>query len=112
MRAILYAAKSTADVKGSIAAQLQDGRELAAAEDLQVAGEFFDESASAYSGDRGPELAAAQRLAEQIALEDGEAHFVVQHSDRLARGDGVRGEPVVGVHQLGLGLAVVAVDAG
>ena len=81
--AILYAAKSTEDIHGSIPTQLEDGRQLAEREGLEVVGEYFDESASAYKGDRGPELAAALEHAEKVG-----ASLIVQHSDRLARGDG------------------------
>lgn len=82
--AILYAAKSTEDKRGSIPTQLADCRELAEREGWEVAGEFQDEAASAYSGNRGPGLAAARELAERLAP----SVLVVQHSDRLARGDG------------------------
>ena len=50
---------------------------------MEVVGEYSDEAASAYKGDRGPELAAALEHAERIG-----ATLIVQHSDRLARGDG------------------------
>ena len=81
--AILYAAKSTEDIHGSIPTQLEDGRKLAEQEGLEVVGEYKDENASAYKGDRGPELAAALEHAERI-----KGSVIVQHSDRLARGDG------------------------
>jgi site-specific DNA recombinase len=84
-QAILYAAKSTEDVHGSIPAQLKDGRQLAEQEGLEVVGEYSDEAASAYKGDRGPELAAALEHAERVG-----ATLIVQHSDRLARGDGIQ----------------------
>ena len=83
--AILYAAKSTEDIHGSIPTQLDDGRQLAEREDLEVVGKYFDESVSAYKGNRGPELAAAIEHAERIG-----ASLIVQHSDRLARGDGIQ----------------------
>ena len=83
MRAILYAAKSTEDTHGSIATQLDDGRSLAAQDDLEVLAEYADEAQSAWKGDRGPELAAALEHAERLAP----AALIVQHSDRLARGD-------------------------
>jgi DNA invertase Pin-like site-specific DNA recombinase/predicted RNA-binding Zn-ribbon protein involved in translation (DUF1610 family) len=81
-QAIIYAAKSTEDKRGSIPAQLEDGRALAGKEGLPIAAEYADEAASAWSGDRGPELAAALDHAERIG-----AVLIVQHSDRLARGD-------------------------
>jgi site-specific DNA recombinase len=85
-RAIIYAAKSTADPRGSIPSQLADGRAMAAGEACEIAGEYADEAASAWSGDRGPQLAAAMGHAERIAP----CVLVVQHSDRLARGDGLK----------------------
>lgn len=81
--AVLYAAKSTEDVHGSIATQLADCRELAEAEGYDVVDAFSDTSASAYKGNRGPGLEAAMRY-----CEEKRAALVVQHSDRLARGDG------------------------
>ena len=57
--AVAYAAKSTADEHGSIPTQLADCRPLAEREGFEVLYEYQDESASAYSGDRGPGLAAA-----------------------------------------------------
>jgi site-specific DNA recombinase len=82
--AVLYAAKSTEDKRGSIPTQLADCRELAEREGWEVVDVFQDEAASAYSGNRGPGLAAARELAERLAP----SVLVVQHSDRLARGDG------------------------
>jgi DNA invertase Pin-like site-specific DNA recombinase len=87
-RAVLYGAKSTEDAHGSIPTQLADGRALAERHGWEVVAERQDEAFSAYSGDRGPGLAAAMALCERIAAEDGVAALVVQHSDRLARGDG------------------------
>jgi site-specific DNA recombinase len=84
--AILYAAKSTLDKRGSIATQLDDGRRLSERESWDVVAEYQDEAASAWSGDRGPGLQAALEHAERIAP----AVLVVQHTDRLARGDGVK----------------------
>jgi DNA invertase Pin-like site-specific DNA recombinase len=81
MQAVLYAAKSTKDPKGSITGQLKEGREKARAEDWGVAGEYSDEAASAWSGNRGPELIRAMDHAEREG-----ATLIVQHSDRLARG--------------------------
>jgi DNA invertase Pin-like site-specific DNA recombinase len=93
--AVLYAAKSTIDKNESIPTQLQEGRDLAESEQREVAGEFSDEKASAYSGDRGPELVAAKALAERLAAEHGECHLIIQHSDRLARGDGIQAAHLV-----------------
>lgn len=84
MKAVLYAAKSTADLKGSIPDQLAACRALAAAEGWEIAGEFSDEAASAYTGNRGVGLERAMALAEQLAP----AALVVWHSNRIARGGG------------------------
>ncbi|HEX3241132.1 MAG TPA: recombinase family protein [Solirubrobacterales bacterium] len=86
--AILYAAKSTADKNASIPNQLRQGRELVEADGFTVCGSFKDENKSAYTGDRGPELLLAKDAAERLAQEHGECALVIQHSDRLARGDG------------------------
>jgi len=88
--AILYAAKSTKDERGSNKTQLADGRAFAECNGLTVEGEYADEDASAYHGNRGPELEAALDHAERIG-----ACIVVQHSDRLARGDGVHARHLV-----------------
>jgi site-specific DNA recombinase len=86
--AIIYAAKSTQDVHGSIPTQLEDCRALAAREGFDVADEFSDEAFSAYKGNRGPGLAAAQRRAEELAP----CALIVQHTDRLSRGDGIQAQ--------------------
>jgi len=90
MPCVIYAAKSSEDVRGSIPTQLSDAR---AAINLQggrrVVAEHADEAASAYRGNRGPGLAAAKREAVRLAAQRGAAELWVQHSDRLARGDGL-----------------------
>jgi len=86
---VLYAAKSTEDLRGSIPGQLRDCHDaVATATDRIVAGEYSDEACSAYLGDRGPGLVDALRHAEELAREHGTAELWAQHSDRLARGDG------------------------
>jgi DNA invertase Pin-like site-specific DNA recombinase len=85
--AVTFAAKSTEDKKGSIPTQIADCRALAERDGLTVVAEFQDEAFSAYHGDRGPGLAAAIAMCEQLVAEHGNATLVVQHSDRLARGD-------------------------
>lgn len=57
---------------------------MAAREGWGVIGEYADAASSAWSGNRGPQLAAAMEHAERAAP----AALLVQHSDRLARGDG------------------------
>lgn len=87
MKAVLYAAKSTEDTKGSIPDQLADGRRLGEQRGLEVGSEHQDEAASAFHGNRGPGLAAAMAECERLSGEDGGCALIVQHSDRLARGD-------------------------
>ena len=83
--AVIYAAKSTRDEKGSIPTQLEQCR--AKADELGCEGrqewEFQDEDQSAYHGNRGGDLARAMTTCEQLAP----CVLIVQHSDRLARGD-------------------------
>lgn len=83
-RSVIYAAKSTADPNGSIPTQLTDCRALAEQEGLKVVAEYSDEAASGYSANRGSDLARAIEHAERIAP----CALIVQHSDRLKRGDG------------------------
>jgi Resolvase, N terminal domain len=86
---VLYAAKSTEDLRGSIPGQLRDCRDaVERAEDRIIAGEYSDEACSAYYADRGPGLVDALRHTEALAREHGTAELWAQHSDRLARGDG------------------------
>jgi len=90
---VIYAAKSTEDVRGSIATQLADCR--SAIENLtdggcrEVDSEHADEGRSAYRGNRGQGLASAKRAAVAAAADAGGAELWVQHSDRIARGDGL-----------------------
>jgi site-specific DNA recombinase len=87
--AVIYAAKSTDDPRGSIETQITDCEAMAARESWDVAGTYFDEAASAYHGNRGDGLAQARDHVARLATEHGKAVLVVQHSDRLSRGDGV-----------------------
>ena len=84
MKAILYAAKSTEDKHGSIPTQLEQCRQRAQAEGWPVVGEFSDEAFSAYHGNRGDGLVQAMALCEEAG---GDVVLIVQHSDRLARGN-------------------------
>lgn len=83
-RAVIYAAKSTEDRHGSIPDQVADCKALAERNGWTVLKVFSDEGYSGYSGNRGPGLSAATRKAEDNAP----CALIVQHSDRLARGDG------------------------
>lgn len=88
--AVVYAAKSTADHHGSIPTQITDCERALAADGRERLGEpQIDEGFSGYKGNRGPGLEAAKRLAIEAAVEHGDAEIWVQHSDRLARGDGI-----------------------
>lgn len=88
MNAVIYAAKSTADERGSIDTQLANCRALAAELGLEVDSEHQDANASAYHGDRGPGLKAAMAACERIAP----CVLIVQHSSRLARGDAIEAQ--------------------
>jgi DNA invertase Pin-like site-specific DNA recombinase len=96
---VIYAAKSTEDVRGSIATQLEDCRRAIEREGGRRAfAERSDESASAFRGSRGPGLVAAKRDATQFASRHGAAELWVQHSDRLARGDGLTADHLAEVY--------------
>jgi DNA invertase Pin-like site-specific DNA recombinase len=82
--AVVYAAKSTSDPNGSIDTQIEDCRKAAEAEGQTVVGEYSDENASAFKGNRGGDLAKAKEHAIRVG-----AQIWVQHSDRVARGDGI-----------------------
>ena len=90
-----YAAKSTADTHGSIPDQLHDAQALAERDGYEVVARYQDEAASAYHGNRGDGLRDARAHAERLAAEHGACALIVQHSDRLARGDGVEAEHLV-----------------
>ena len=90
--AIIYAAKSSPDERGSIPDQVKRCRELAAGEGYEVVAVYDEENVSAYNDDRGPELAAALEHAARIG-----AALLVWHSDRLARGDGEKNRHLVEV---------------
>ncbi len=83
-RAVIYAAKSTEDKRGSIDTQLADCHQLAEREGWNVVDEFKDEGFSAYRGNRGPGLAGAK----DALAKHAPCVLVVQHTDRLARGAG------------------------
>src|SRR5207248_2869553 len=93
--AITYAAKSTEDKRASIPTQLSDARGLAEREGLEILGEYQDEAKSAYHASRGDGLAQAREHAERLAAEHGSCALIVQHSDRLARGDGIVAQHLV-----------------
>ena len=90
--AVLYAAKSTKDERESIPDQLCEDHEWAETQGLEVLAGYSEEDVSAYKGDRGEELANAMQHAEMSG-----ATLIVQHSDRLARGDAMQARHLVEV---------------
>jgi site-specific DNA recombinase len=95
--AVIYAAKSTDDPRGSIQTQITDCEAMARRDGWTVAATYSDEAASAYHGNRGDGLAQATDHAARLAAEHSESMLVVQHTDRLARGDGVAAQHLVEV---------------
>ena len=85
--AVIYAAKSTADERGSLESQTTACREHCERNGWDVAGEYKDEAKSGYSGSRGDDLIAAKEHAARLAP-GGDVVLLVFASDRLARGDG------------------------
>ena len=88
--AVIYAAKSTVDKRGSIETQISDCCAMAEREGWEVVADYSDENASAYHGDRGPGLVEAREHAARVATEKGGCVLLAQHSDRFARGDGLQ----------------------
>src|SRR5690349_740291 len=87
---VIYGAKSTKDPHASIPTQLSDCRAAVEhAGERYLVAEFSDEAASAFRGNRGSGLTVAKDAAIRAAREHGTAELWVQHSDRLARGDGI-----------------------
>jgi DNA invertase Pin-like site-specific DNA recombinase len=70
---------------------------MATREGWPIANTYSDEAASAYHGNRGDGLVQAREHAEQLAAEHGECALIVQHTDRLARGDGIAAQHLVEV---------------
>ncbi len=88
---VIYAAKSTKDKHLSIPEQVDDCREMCEENGWEILGEFQDEGFTAYTGNRGPGLAAAIALAKRTAAERGcQVFLVAQHTSRFARGDGAK----------------------
>jgi len=81
--AIIYAAKSSPDERGSIPDQVEKCLAFAEAEGYEVIKVYDEEDVSAYHGERGEELAEALKHVTRLG-----AALIVWHSDRLARGDG------------------------
>ncbi len=89
VHAVVYAAKSTEDKHGSIPTQVADCEAMAQREGWTIAATYSDEGKSAYHGSRGDGLVEARDHAERVAAEHGTCMLICQHTDRLARGDGV-----------------------
>jgi DNA invertase Pin-like site-specific DNA recombinase len=96
--AVIYAAKSTSDKRGSIPTQLADCRAAIDRAGGIVAAEFSDEGKSGWSGNRGDGLAQAKARAVALAEEHGSAELWVQHSDRISRGDGLSADHLAEVY--------------
>jgi DNA invertase Pin-like site-specific DNA recombinase len=95
---VIYAAKSTEDRRGSIATQLADCRTaIDVADERVIVAEYRDEAVSAYTSNRGPGLESAMGHVAELARLYRGAELWVQHSDRLARGDGKTARHVVEV---------------
>jgi hypothetical protein len=95
---VIYAAKSTEDLRGSIAEQLQQCRTAVDGDPRRrLVAEYQDEAFSAYRRDRGPGLLDATQHCEDLAAEHGISELWAQHSDRLARGDGRKARHTVEV---------------
>lgn len=109
---VIYAAKSTIDKHGSIPTQIEDCRKVAKREKWEVVAVHQDEAASAYSGDRGDGLARALEECERLAHERRTCCLIVQHSDRLARGDGREAKHLVeyAIWAIKTGVRIVSVQ--
>ena len=91
--AVIYAAKSSKDEGGSLESQIERCRERIEREgEREVVGCFRDEDASGWSGNRGPNLEAAMKLAQDLAGDHPQVEAWVFHSSRLGRGSGLRNQ--------------------
>ena len=96
--AVLYAAKSTDDVRGSIPSQLAAvGEAIQREGGREVISKHHDEAMSGFTGSRGPGLTEAIEAAKQAA-EHGGAELWAFDSDRFARGDGQRARHLGGLY--------------
>jgi len=95
---VIYAAKSTEDKRGSIPTQISDCRgAIDSVEGREIVAVYEDEAVSAYTGNRGRGLERAMQRSAELARLYAGAELWVQHSDRLARGDGKLARHVVEV---------------
>jgi DNA invertase Pin-like site-specific DNA recombinase len=97
--AVIYAAKSSPDERGSIKSQIIECAEYARSRGWHVvepdppwqgAGGYSDENASAFRGSRGPGLVAAHQHSAKLAV-GGRTVLLAFASDRFARGDVIEG---------------------
>jgi site-specific DNA recombinase len=87
--AVIYAAKSSPDERGSIASQVEECRAYAARQGWEVDDDpHTDEAVSGFRSSRGTGLAAAKSRAAELAVEGSKVVLLVFAFDRLARGDG------------------------
>ena len=97
-RDLRYAAKSTTDAKGSTERQHERIQAAIVAEGSEPYGRpYTDQAATAYHGNRGPDLAAVMAEAERLAADGEKVRLWVDHSDRTSRGDGVEARHTVEV---------------
>jgi hypothetical protein len=69
---VIYAAKSSEDLRGSLSAQAADCRAAIAAEGArEVVAQYADEAVSGFSRSRGPGLSAALEQVRALAAEHG-----------------------------------------
>ena len=104
--AILYARTAAKDERGSIPAQLADGRALAEREGLPVIAEYSEEGVGGRGRSHAPQLAAALHHAEGLG-----ATLIVQHSDRLSRREEQVAELALAARRAGVTLHSVQDDA-
>jgi len=87
---VLYAAKSTEDLRGSLGTQLEDCRRtVAEAGSGTVVSEYSDEAVSGFSRSRGAGLVAALAEVEALVGEHGAAELWMPHSDTAPRKSGL-----------------------
>lgn len=96
--AVNYGARSRQDKRGSIPDQLRENRAAAEAEGYAIVATFSDDGVSAYSGNRGPDLATALDVVKLMGEMTYKAGLPVDEwaalwcndPDRLERGAGDR----------------------
>jgi DNA invertase Pin-like site-specific DNA recombinase len=92
---ISYGAKSTVDEKGSLGTQKAGNYALAKRDGVEIVAHYETEDASAYHGNRDDQLDLALSHCEHLSAEHGRSWLGIEHSSRLARGDGVQAKHLV-----------------